>query len=625
MKKGTYMLSFLLAFVLLLSAAVMPFAQGNRVYRNETEKSTSSEGYTGDLSKAEETVKAPDKTVDTPIKAEPVTDNIAVPEENIKTDDDKTIAADENPPVKAEPADNIFDALYEYKPGAPEEEIKDLSELTENKGMLTKDKPVNTYLFTVAERGCFTYSISHLELKNSEGFYVTLYQEYYLNGNDGEKGYRLINTIVSSLGTHERSSALGLIPGNYRLVVSRNIKIPQVEYKLKVTFTEDYSFETECNDNIYRYTEIFSDVPIRGSASNLPGKHDADYYMFRMYSDGYADISFSHQEIDGIAVLWQISILTEDGRELYSANSASTDGILYSGSIGLPAGNYYISVKNRIYTDIVYKITFSRHDDSFFEKEFNDTIETAQPLDGTMSVSGSLASRLNGIDRDFFTFEVDKSGYMSVEFWHRPLVVAPDEGDKPGWNIKIYSGDGNLIYTMVSNWDNDSISTQVTGVEPGRYYISVDGDEAYHSHETYSLYVNIGSTSSWEHEPNGSPETANPITQDVAIWGTIAENSKEYDEDYYAFTLTEPIQDIALIFSHDKLSGHKDIFSFILFNGNNERVGEETKSYSDVEDTVVRYNTLPAGKYYIKVSSGVFFDKIRYSLMYTVEGEEETQ
>lgn len=508
-----------------------------------------------------------------------------------------------------------------YVPGAEKESVSGLNFFTDTYGKLNHADSINTYTFSLDKRGVFRYSIHHDKYNSAVGWKVSLYQEYYINGDGGETGYRLINTIntLSSV-TSDSSSELGLMKGNYRLVVTQGIVFSSDIFRISVTFVEGAKYETECNDNIFRYNEIYSDIPVRGTASNLPDRQDEDWFMFTMNSDGFVRLGFSHAEIaDKLSVCWQVILYSEDMTQMYSVNSEFNVPECDSGEIGLTKGNYYIAVINRVYTDIIYTLSLKRTAADDVESERNDTMDTANIISVNSTITGNIAEQIEGIDRDFFAFTVPSSGSVMLEFTHDGI---DDEDGKEGWNYSLLTEDGRIIFAGVSLWADDVSASSLIGIEAGKYYVCVDSEGLYHHPQRYYITVSFAESDEWESEMNDTFDSADILNEYYEINASLTDRRNDYDFDCYTFNI-EREEDITVNFFHETFDYSREIFSFTLYDENGQCVAATSDSggvynisiMSDVQKTETHYSLVP-GKYYIRVSTGIFFENIGYKLSY---------
>lgn len=628
---GRNVLLFLTVICLTL-VAVMPFGAGFSVpfrYEELVNEETVAAPLNEELffSDAWEfDTEAQDLPVNTEINEEPSSSQLQLIEKEEFIENNTYVPELHNENVSQNQNEQTPENRNSYLSEGANENIYDLYFFSENKGSLDSAFTVNTYVFTLENRCMFRYFVTHDTLGALEGWKVSLYEEYYVNGDGGEKDYRLINTLLTDSGTEkDKSVELGLMPGAYRLVVTAGKSYTAESYILDVETKDGTGYEIECNDNIYRYTEIYSSVPLKGSASYFNDRQDEDWYLFRVFEDGFSEIRFAHPTIkDKVTVCWQVILYSESGNVLYSVNSLFTDESNKSGGLGLSAGNYYILVRNRVYTDITYTLSVTRTDDVGFENESNDTFSAANGLALNSTITGSVTEKNNVIDRDYFVFEVNTPGCAVIEFSHNPIS---DSKDKDGWNFILTDNSGRVLFKGISAWADDVKASPVIGLDKGIYYIRVDSENHYHSSEVYYLTVNFTESELWESEYNSTQDYADAMKPDIPINGVLAEMGTDFDYDWYSFELKEAA-DINILFSHEVLGYSKNIFVFTLYDYEGQEVATVDgktliECASDIETVTAEFNGLLAGKYYIKVTSGLFYDNISYSLKYTFSTEAE--
>lgn len=508
-----------------------------------------------------------------------------------------------------------------YTPGKPGETVSGLNFFTDTVGFLEAADSINVYEFTLDARSVFSFTVFHDQFQDASGWKVNLYAEYLVNGDGNETAYRLINSLSTTTASSDSSPELGLMPGYYRLVVTKGQGYTGSAFRIRISLDETYTYETECNDNIFRYTEIYGDSPIKGSASKYPDRQDEDWYMLRMYEDGYIELSFSHPAVkDKLTVCWQILFYSEDMTEMFSVNSTFDKNLFESGRIGLEKGNYYIAVKNRVYTDMTYTLGIERTTVSDHENERNDTMLTANTIAPGDTMLGIISEQISGIDVDYYKFTLSESSVISIEFSHNPIE---DDNDRLGWNFRLYDENNNLLYCGISAWIDDVSVSSPLGLGKGTYYIRIDSEGLYHSTEKYYLSVIAAEETDWETESNDSFGSADKLSENKALTGLLADKNTDYDFDCYTFEI-KSAKDVNILFSHEKRTDSKEIFVFTLYDENEKAVntayGGKTVSRisikADTENTEVKYTALPAGKYYIRVATGIFFDQIEYSLTY---------
>ncbi len=497
---------------------------------------------------------------------------------------------------------------------------------------LASKTQVKTYEFTVSKRGVISYSMSHPASFDLSGWNVRLYYEYYVNGVDGKKAYRLINTLQTDSGKEVDTSVnIGVMPGNYRLVVSAGEIYNASTYELSCTFEARTDYEVEYNDTLSRYTEIFSGLPVHGTAYNSTGAADVDCFMFRVDYPSYVNISFEHPKKDLVSVCWRLILTDADGNEIFAKSSLFSQEKIESGSIGLAPGAYFISVATHVYYDVEYTLTFNKTASEAFESEINDTAATADKITFSSAVSGSCSDRSTNVDKDWYTFTLSADGYVNLKFTH---TVSDKENTYDTWRISLYNEKKNLLYRKNIPMNSESLKSPSLGLAKGKYYILIDNEDMRSSLETYTLEASFVKSSRWEKEPNNSLNFANKLTAASAVNGTMVEIATDYDTDYFKLTLDKK-QNISLSLSHSKKTGSKEVFVFTLYDKDMKPVapcdkngeyyfnafGEiiyKVSNTLDAAETLVYYNSLPAGTYYVKVTSGIYYSNMKYSLTYKI-------
>lgn len=500
-------------------------------------------------------------------------------------------------------------------------------------GMLSSVDERHIYTFSVTQRGFLQYTVTHAEMQNLMGWEITLYREYYLNGVDGEIGYMPMNLLkTTALNTTESSPTVGVIPGEYRLAVKVTSGISSEQYTLNAVFTAALNHEIECNDTKAAYTELYPGIPMIGSASCYSDKQDDDWYLLRVPKDGKMSITFAHATQNNVSIAWRVVLYDETGTELYSENSGMNTGTVASGEIGLQKGVYYLAVLGRVRSDVDYTLSVTTAADDHFEREHNDNMDSANALALGGTVSGCITSKASKLDRDFFRFEMPARGNFSMVFTHSPISDGSsgnEDDDKNGWNIRLMSASGQLIYSMISTWNTATVKMPVMGLEAGMYYVEINSEDLYRSTMTYTLIAGNTASSSFETEPNNTPETATPIAQGVPVTGAIID-SVDPDDDYYSFTVSAYSR-VTAVLKHENNGTERDIFSFSVWNEAGEKMpvysGRQPMTDADgntvyyvkslgSQTSVTAYFELPAGTYCFKVTSGRFFDRMNYSIEY---------
>lgn len=494
---------------------------------------------------------------------------------------------------------------------------------------LSSSTLADVYNFTVNQRGTVTLTFKNTKSADLSSWYIRFYNEYFLNGIDGETSYRLLNVVQANSSDEETVSVeIGVMPGNYRVVITSGDIFSAATYKISAQFNPRTDFEVEYNDTPTRYTEIYADVPMIGTASYFTDTTDADYYMLRVYYPSYIDISFEHPASDLVSVCWRVNLIDINGNELYAESSIFSQEKIQSGQIGLDEGIYFISVVNHVYSDEQYTLTVTKDSSLNFETEPNDTKNEADEIDFSTPIYGATSNRIGKTDKDWFKVTLEADGYINLDFRH---TVTDSENSYNTWKISLYTAEQKLVYCKNIQFNAESVVSPAIGLAKGTYYILVDNSDMYAVNDTYCVEVSYVENAYWEKEYNNTYETATPLSKGSAINATLIENGTDYDADFYKITLSET-QDIFINLSHKVSSSNKECFVFTLYDENMKPVapcdengkyyysslGELIYSVSNTLDkaqTKAYYNSLKAGNYYVKVSVGLYYSNIVYNLI----------
>ena len=140
--------------------------------------------------------------------------------------------------------------------------------------------------------------------------------------------------------------------------------------------------------------------------------------------------------------------------------------------IGLSAGEYYIAIDadSMKYNSAQYNLkwTFTPH--STYEKELNNTRDTANPVTFNTYWYGKLITKDVDFDNDYFSFETTGPKNVCVQLRHG---VGSDSS--VAWTVSIISESGEVIASVMSSKSDDVVSTGVVELEnAGKYYVLVE-------------------------------------------------------------------------------------------------------------------------------------------------------
>ena len=260
--------------------------------------------------------------------------------------------------------------------------------------------------------------------------------------------------------------------------------------------------EKEPNDTIVTANTISVNTVVNGTTHS---NDDYDWYKFTINQDGYVWMDFTH---DYGASSHYVYLYSYDGTndkehmDFYISNSQEKKS---SAKQGLSAGTYYILVDrySSYTTNYSLKVNFKAAND--WEKEFNDTIVTANTISAGTTVFGSTHSEDS---EDWYKFTTNRDGYVWIDFTH-------DYGASSHY-VYLYSYDGtndkeHMDFYISNSQEKKSSAKQ--GLSAGTYYIKVNRYSSYTTN--YSLKVNFSTSSGGSSsEPSKTPTTQNtPTTQ----------------------------------------------------------------------------------------------------------------
>ncbi len=294
------------------------------------------------------------------------------------------------------------------------------------------------------------------------------------------------------------------------------------------------AFEKESNNTIVTANTIQLNTQVGG---NLSFNGDEDWYKFTIPSDGMVQISFDNEYIKDKS--WRANLYNAENKQISSDTFPGTEIVTQSSSeYGLKAGTYYVCIDHdwsrQSNLDYGFSVNFTQSD--FWEKELNDTIVTANPIECGKFYYGTIMDySLGGADEDWYSFTISDGMSIQLTFGHDFI----DDGCC--WWTYIYSNDNNQIYHKGWNGkDIIDIDSDTIDLESGTYYIRITANDLHFEDKiTYWLAVSKAGESATkgdgEETPTESYDTIpvkfdDKITVDL-LWNDelFNKNASEYD------------------------------------------------------------------------------------------------
>lgn len=460
-----------------------------------------------------------------------------------------------------------------------------------------------SYMFEVTQNGILTVRLDHDNLLDSLkcAFVVTLYKII-----DGQAREYAEITYFKSFWSDVTASwgETGVTPGTYLIMVEPGLDILYSDFTIVTLFTPTESYEKELNDTKATATPVQIGKVYYGSGSQRVESTDADWFTFDVQEDSCVNVSFAHADHKIPAAGWTVKIYNEFDQLISDFTSDLSEALVKTGSLGLRKGKYYIEVETQTPVVDTYKLQVGADIAVNHEFELNDNPATATDLPLGVAISGSLADKVLGLDRDYYKFVVPSDGVMDFEFSHNVI-----EGDKTGWNVRIIKLEADGTQTEMikksSKWNDSGITIPNIGLSAGVYYACIDGDSVSYNSESYSCKWTFTERDDYEKEFNDTVEGANDIIFNKEYQGAIISKDTDFifDEDYYRFTLTEETS-VALEFSHTRIFESQEAWLFAILDADGNVIAEEDCYLNEGRDNIDAIR-LPAGTYYVRIKGGL--------------------
>lgn len=482
------------------------------------------------------------------------------------------------------------------------------------KGELKTKEDYEAYIFTLEENGALSLSFNHQSIQESmlDGWRVTLY--YIENPDDDWYEYNEL-TYFDAFWADVTSTwgETGVEAGTYCVVVEPGQLFLAGDFNLTVSFTPTESFEKEFNDTKETATDLRLNRVIYGSSSQRQADADLDYYKFEITNDGYIDMVFSHDNSQLPQVGWVVKLFTENDYEIASFASKYQDPELRTGKINLHPGVYYILVETQVQDGMTYRLKVETGLSETTEFEINDTPEQAEIFKENSIVSGMLAPKVMGLDKDYFKITLTEKSYLTVNFVHEFDEKEFDE-DYNGWNVRLLRPEKDGTYTeivkRVSKWNDEGVNITGMGLPAGDYYILIDADSMRYTSVPYSLTYTCQTDLLFESESNNTKETANEVGTLKDYYGTLISTDMNFDRDYYKFEVDKD-RNIAFHFYHDYTNENDLAWVATIMdeNGNEISTLESAKNEYQVTTGVIE---LKKGTYYILIENDLYSSEDTY-------------
>lgn len=361
-------------------------------------------------------------------------------------------------------------------------------------------------------------------------------------------------------------------------------------------------------------------------SGHIENQDDYDSYVINVPENGALTVRLDHDNMaESIAEGWRITLYaiikgeTNTYKELTYFESFWSDVTSSWGETGVAPGDYLIVVEPaEFYVVNTYTLIVSFTATDTFEREFNDTPETANEMPVNSGLYGSSSQRTEGNDLDYFKVVMPTDGYLNISFTH-----SDDKLPSVGWNVSLLSQDLKPISEFSSRYSDQYLSTGDVGVKAGTYYVRVASQVV--SGSTYRLTVTSGVIANIEYELNDTPETAVILDSDNSMTGNLSPRILGLDKDYYKISLPSD-GCVNVYFTHAKQTDDKKGWNIrVLKEQPDGTFYEVLKRISSWNDGGVSLENLglSKGDYYILVDAdSVSPSSLQYSIWWSYTENE---
>ena len=322
---------------------------------------------------------------------------------------------------------------------------------------------------------------------------------------------------------------------------------------------------------------------------------DQHWYKFTVpeqsVDPGYFEVSISNPE--GID-LSNIELKDEASRTVYKIYSSEND--VTPPKFGFAGQTMSLKIEGGYNAgNTPYKVEVKYTSDAYFEAEYNDSFDTANPVEFGHKYSGLILNSTE--DYDWYSFTVPdqslKPGRFRIKFGNK--------GEKD-FNYSLKDKDNKTVYNASFNTAVDE--SPYFAFNGQTMYLQVSG--GYNADETiYSVEIQYEEGSHYEAEYNDSTETVNSLEVGEKKEASIY---NEETADFFKVNISDA-DDYHVRFYHNNGDLSYGGWKITLLNGDSGTLTElEVRESGEALSKTV---SLSAGIYYIKVEENGNFDNIK--------------
>lgn len=342
-------------------------------------------------------------------------------------------------------------------------------------------------------------------------------------------------------------------------------------------------------------------TPNVATTDQLNSENDVKYYSFTVDKEGYFNINFSVEGTnESVGNGWSISLCdAANKKEIYSCT--------VKGNQTLPKFDFAKGTKlfvkiqantaKEAPTKVPFKLLIRTVESKNWEKEWNNSKETANQIVGNQTYYGNLYSEE---DVDYYSYTIAEDGYFTVDFG------VNNSNSNGEWVV--YIQDENTGMGLFNKTAYKSCSFGEFNFEKGTKLNIIILNKKYNKSTkfvTYNLTVREHPSKYWEKENRMSAiggKIQEGLANDIELGKVYTGNLwKTYDHDYYKVTIPK---DGYVTFKMK----HKDSGYYIGENYDIEILSSDYKViYSNSTNSENKTLYLKKGIYYIEISAGLIY------------------
>ncbi|WP_370296747.1 cell wall-binding repeat-containing protein [Rossellomorea marisflavi] len=324
---------------------------------------------------------------------------------------------------------------------------------TDYKGTLKDYDDEHFYKFKLSEAGKVSLQVNR---KAGTSWDMAIIDK---DGNEYTGG----NTKSDNTASGKEIREVGLPAGDFYVYIGDWSNAVGVQYQFNVNFEKGAYFEKEFNDTLSTANEVKLNQEYQGFSENY---EDEDFYKFTLASPGNVVLDVNRKA----GVSWYVDVIDSEG---YTYSSFSTEsGTSVTGKeqvhIGLPKGTFYIVIESSSWGIQPYKFKVNYTKSEYYEKEFNDTANTANDVSLNKQYKGAIQSY---DDLDYFKFKLNKKS---------KIAISMKRNASTSWSVVINDSKGNEELYFSTETGSNAKGSEIKYVElpAGTYHMLIEGSSS---------------------------------------------------------------------------------------------------------------------------------------------------